>query len=285
MSNEEIVELIQQGVDVTANQERLWIQNKAFVRMQIKGIYGINEKESGFDDLMQEGFIGLVTAAMKYDKGRETKFLTCARLYIKQALIRYNQNTGSTIRIPVSMRERIRKYVKYRQQYRDKNNKYPTDAEVMEYLGISEKALKHLQKTIYNMNSVSINQCTSENEEETTLLDKLQSVENIEELIVYSVYNRELKKTLQEALSILDQDTKAVVHSTFYQRNSLEQTAEIFGCSKQAVFERQAKGFYRILHSEYRTKLESFMWEGYHYNEYAYSEFANIENIENEFLI
>lgn len=71
MSNEEIVKNIQNGTDVTLNQERLWNNNKGMVYKVIRrcGIHG----EDIENDLAQQGFIGLINAAVKYSqqKGRE----------------------------------------------------------------------------------------------------------------------------------------------------------------------------------------------------------------------
>ena len=83
----------------------------------------------------------------------------------------------------------------------------------------------------------------------------------------------------------MDKKTVLMIRCVYYQKNNRTKTAEIFGCSRQAVDERINKGFYKILHSKHRQKLESFMWEGYHYNEYTYSEFAELEDENNEFLI
>lgn len=78
MSNEEIVENIQKGIDVAVNQEQLWKKNRKFVQWQVRKLCGISERDSDFDDYEQEGFIGLLVAAAKYDKKRGAGFLTYA---------------------------------------------------------------------------------------------------------------------------------------------------------------------------------------------------------------
>ena len=67
MTNEEIVEQIQKGIDVSDNQERLWKQNKKFVSYCIKKYIGGCEQQD-YDDFVNEGFIGLLNAAMKFNK-------------------------------------------------------------------------------------------------------------------------------------------------------------------------------------------------------------------------
>ncbi len=283
MSNEKIVEQIQQGIDVSANREKLCIQNRPFIRQQVKKLCGITGKDVSFDDYEQEGFIGLLSAAMKYDAGKGVKFLSFAVWHIRAAITRYSENCNSCVRLPVYLKERIRKYVSYRQQYMDEKGRYPSREELLAGTGITEKSLEHLEKTIYNMDTISISQCFSGSSRDDVLSCILYSDTDIEELAGQSVYNLELKKALDAALSILDADTKMVIQSIYYQQNSVRQAARLFGCSRQCIYEKTRRGFWKIQHSPHRKVLECFMWDGYHYNEYRYSEFADME--ENEFLL
>ncbi len=282
MSNEKIIEQIQQGIDVSANREKLCIQNRPFIRQQVKRLCGITGRDVSFDDYEQEGFIGLLSAAMKYDASKGTKFLSFARWYVRAAIIRYSENCSSCVRMPVYLKGRIRKYAEYRQQYIYKKGRCPSRDEMLAAMGISEKSLEHLEKTIYNMNNVVTSQYYPGGMEDM-LSNMLQDGTDIGELAAGSIYNRELKKALDAALSILDTDTKMVIQSIYYQQNSVMQTARIFGCSRQCIYDKTQKGFWKILHSPHRKVLECFMWDGYQYNEYIYSEFADIE--ENEFLL
>ena len=122
----------------------------------------------------------------------------------------------------------------------------------------------------------------------TSLLDLLSSDEKVDALAGGSEYQRELHEELEAALSILDDKTALMIRCVYYQRNNYNKTAEIFGCSRQAVDERIKKGFYKILHSKHRKKLESFMWEGYRVDPRRLSDYVDIEEIDNlgsEFLL
>ena len=167
----------------------------------------------------------------------------------------------------------------------DEKGRYPTRDELLEGLDISSRSLDHLEKTLYNMKAVSIDKDYSDGDGESSLIGMLQSGEDIEELITYSIYSRDLKKALDSALAILDAQTVRAVQSIYYQGNSVKQTAQILGCSPQAVCEKTRKGFWKILHSPHRAELETFMWDGYRYNEYAYSEFADMEDEDSGFLV
>lgn len=284
MSNEDIVKLIQDGTDVTANQEKLWFKNRGLIKHVVRKVCGDTKDAEDFE---QQGFIGLITAAMKYNPAAGASFATYAVYHIRAAIIRYSENCCRSVRTPQSTCQRIRKYEHIRQQFRNDKGREPSEDEYMEQLGISMKSLRHIEKTIHNMKTVSVDMGMAQSDGETSLLDMLQSDEDVEELVTYSVYYKELKAALDSALSILDAETRSMIQNVYYQGNTREQTAAIYNCSKQNVCDMIDSGFWKILHSAHRENLESFMWDGYKFNESRYSQYAALsqEDEENEFLI
>ena len=286
MTNEEIVEQIQNGIDVTANQERLWTNNRAYVMKCIRKYVGVCDRQD-YEDFINEGFIGLVAAAGRYKAGQGTKFLTYATFHIRAALYRYNGLNTYTVHVPEYLKERMRKLAAFRQEYRETFGGEPEPADIQKALGISARALRHLEKTLLNMKTRSLDAYISD-DGESSLMDLLAADEQVDELAGGSVYQKELHQELEGALSILDKKTALMIRCAYYQRNSYAKTAEIFGCSRQAAEERIKKGFYKILHSRYRGRLESFMWEGYHVDPRRLDDYADTEEIGNmgsEFLL
>lgn len=286
MSNEEIVEQIQKDIEVTTNQERLWQKNKGFVALCIKRYVGSCERQD-FNDFLQEGFIGLVDAAHSFDIGRGTKFLTHAEYIIRKYVYRYNGLNTYMVRIPEYLKTRMRKLAAFKREYRDEFHREPEPEEIRNALHISTRSLCHLEKTLLNMHTKSLDEYISD-DGDASLLDMLSTDEKIDELAGSSEYQKELHKELEAALSLLDDKTALMIRCAYYQQNNYTKTAEIFGCSRQAVDERIKKGFYKILHSKHREKLESFMWEGYHVNPRHLSDYVDMEEIDNmgsEFLL
>lgn len=286
MSNEEIVEQIQKGVEVTTNQERLWKKNKGFVVRCIKKYVG-SCNEQDFNDFMQEGFIGLMEAAHSFDIEKGAKFLTYAEYGIRKAVYRYNGLNTYMVRVPEYLKTRMRKLAAFKREYREEFLREPEPKEIQRVLRISYRSLCHLEKTMQNMHTKSLDEYISD-DGGASLLEMLSMDEKIDELAVGSEYQRELHEELEEALSILDYKTALMIRCAYYQRNNYTRTAEIFGCSRQAVDERIKKGFYKILHSKHREKLESFMWEGYHVDPQRLNDYVDMEEIDNmgvEFLL
>lgn len=286
MSNEEIVEQIQKGIGVTANQERLWQKNRGFVARCIKKHVGGCDGQD-FDDFMHEGFIGLMEAARSYDAGKGVKFLTYAEYGIRRCVYRYNGLNTCMVRVPEYLKTRMRKLAAFKQEYREQFHREPEPEEIQSALRISYRSLCHLEKTMLNMRTRSLDEYISD-DGGSSLGDMLSTDEKIDELAGSGEYQKELHEELEKALSILDYKTSLMIRCAYYQRNTYTRTAQIFGCSRQAVDERIKKGFYKILHSKHREKLESFMWEGYHVNSRRLSDYVDMEEIDNmgsEFLL
>ena len=89
---------------------------KKLVRANLRLVVSIAKRYIGqgilFMDLVQEGSLGLIRAAEKYDYTKEFKFSTYATWWIKQTIIRSLSNNSRLIRIPVHMSDKIRKYKK-----------------------------------------------------------------------------------------------------------------------------------------------------------------------------
>lgn len=283
MSNEQIVKQIQAGIDVKENQERLWKNNRKFVLSIIMRYCGFTEE---LDDLEQQGFLGLLTASAKYRPEQGTKFITYSAYWIKQSIFRYNENCAGSIRVPAYMKSNIRKYEQFRYVYRNEHGRYPSEAELCQELKLSPYSLMRLEETIHSMRAVRLDEPAYGVDADECFLAFLQSDEDLEETVTYSVYRAELHSELEKALKILDPVTRNMIYSVYYQGYSKARTAELFRCSKQNVCERIGKGFYRILHSPHREILEGFLGDGCRYNEYAYSEYADLDvEVDNKFLV
>lgn len=255
MSNEEIVEQIQNGVDVTVNQERLWLKNKWIVYKLIRQ-KGLNDSDME-DDLAQQGFMGLINAATKYDIGGSVKFLSYAIPFINGAMFRYMGTAISPFHIPQYMRRRIRRYAEIQTEARVKGEEL-TDGQICEAIGISEDSFRSLRQTMERIRTYSLENAVPGGDEETSLLETIASDEDVEQLVINGESEKGLHKLLQTALSSLDEKTTEMIKCAYYMNFSKSSIARMMNCSQSYVGARIERGFRRI-RLEYGEELVQYM--------------------------
>lgn len=223
MTNEELVEKIQNGIDVQENMGILYEQNKPIIFKIVKPYSKIIDIE----DLMQEAYFGLYNAALKFDIKSEYKFLTYARYSILGKVNRYCKNTGKMKRLPVNLLEQISKYYKFIKDYEENNNEKPSDDEIIQHLKISKKRLNELKKYIVEDNVNSLNDQIGE---DYTLENVIADEHMIEQEICDKMMNQQLKNELWNEVDKLPIRTSQIIKSRYKENKS-----RIFLASKENI--------------------------------------------------
>lgn len=211
-------------------------------------------------DLIQEGSIGLLVAARKFDYTLDFRFSTYATKWIRQGVTRCLMNHGSPIRVPLHTAERMRKVDAVRAALRQENGEEPTEAEIAQRSGLSEEKVRELTRLTPDVFSLDIH--TGEDEEGTlhTLLEDVQAPQPYEQLV-----RRELERTMDALLSTLNERQQQILRLHFGMADgncySLEEIGKKLGISKERARQIERQAMDKLQKNGASLGLEDFLNE------------------------
>lgn len=192
-------------------------------------------------DLIQEGSIGLIAAARKFDVTRDLRFSTYATKWIRKCVSQCVLDHSSSIRVPTHTAERMRKIANLRSALVQETGEEPSPADIAQKCGIPESKVRELIQLTPEISSLDIPTGEDEDGNLYTL------VEDREALQPYGVLVRqELEDTIEQMMDALSQRQRQILYLHFGLADgtcySLEEIGKKLGVSKERVrqIERQA---------------------------------------------
>lgn len=189
-------------------------------------------------DLINEGNIGLITAAKKFDETRGFKFISFAVWWIRQAVLESISNTGRLIRVPLNKIGLQKKFLTSHSVLEQRFNRQPSDVEVMEEMGINEKEKKDLSLSMGKIQSYDAP--LSEDENSESLLDVIRhSDEDCISPDSTLIMTESVKLDIKRSLSTLNNTERIVLEKYFGlidgKEMTLSEIASEIGYSSEGV--------------------------------------------------
>ena len=207
-------------------------------------------------DLVQEGSIGLIAAAKKFDYTLEYRFSTYATKWIRQGVLRCLQEHGDLIRVPAYTAEQLRKVSTARAALLLENEAEPTVQQIAELCGMTAEKV---EKLLYlQPETVSLDAPIGETDAIGDLVEDIRSPQPQEALV-----RRELLQTMDRLLSMLSERQQQILRLHFGMEDgtchSLEEIGSILGISKERARQIEGQAMRKLKQLGADIGLEDFL--------------------------
>jgi RNA polymerase primary sigma factor len=239
-----------------------WAAREHLITANSRLVISVAKKYMGrgvpFLDLIQEGNIGLIRAAKKFDYRRGHKFSTYATWWIRQAVTRAIADQGRTIRVPVHMGDQINKLLRIQHQLTQRLGRDPSVEELAVALEVTPQKVENMIQVARRPLSL---ETPTDDEEDSVLGDFIQDDEfpAPDDTATYNL----LREHLESVLDGLPPREVRILQLRYGlldgQAYTLEEVGRKMGVTRERVRQIEAQALSRLRHPAIRRKLREYL--------------------------
>ncbi len=239
-----------------------WLAREHLITANSRLVISVAKKYMGrgvpFLDLIQEGNIGLIRAAKKFDYRRGHKFSTYATWWIRQAVTRAIADQGRTIRVPVHMGDQINKLLRVQHQLTQRLGRDPSVEELAVALEVTPQKVENMIQVARRPLSL---ETPTDDEEDSVLGDFIEDDEfpAPDDTATYNL----LREHLDSVLDGLPPREVRILQLRYGlldgQAYTLEEVGRKMGVTRERVRQIEAQALSRLRHPAIRRKLREYL--------------------------
>ncbi|HEX8209775.1 MAG TPA: RNA polymerase sigma factor RpoD/SigA [Longimicrobium sp.] len=231
------------------------------VRANLRFVISVAKKYQNrgvsLSDLIQEGNVGLVTAARKFDPDQGVKFISYAVWWIRQAILSALANQGRSVRVPLNRASDLAKIFRERVRLKQELRRDPSPQELSEATGLSPEIVESLQ----TLNAAEIRlDAPIGDSDDSQLMDRFIADEAI--MTEDEVEERLLSERIDRALNTLQPRDAKVLKLYFGleggREHTLEEIGDILGVTRERIRQLRDRALKRLREGEMGEALASF---------------------------
>ena len=263
-SDSEWAEAAQSSSNLKRFQKRVHVGRRAkekMVQSNLRLVVSIAKKYMNrglsFQDLIQEGSLGLIRAAEKFDHEKGYKFSTYATWWIRQAITRAIADQSRTIRLPVHLYETISRIKKTTKLLSQEMGRKPTEEEIATRMEMTIEKLRFIAKSAQLPISL---ETPIGKEEDSRLGDFIESDgETPEDQVSKNLLREDLEKVL-DSLSPRERDVLRLRYGLDDGRmKTLEEIGQIFNVTRERIRQIEAKALRKLRHPNRNSVLKEYI--------------------------
>ncbi|MBR0117026.1 MAG: RNA polymerase sigma factor RpoD/SigA [Prevotella sp.] len=230
---------------------------KANLRFVVSVAKQYQNKGLSLPDLINEGNLGLIKAAEKFDETRGFKFISYAVWWIRQSILQAIAEQSRIVRLPLNQVGSVNKINKIANRFEQEHERRPSADEIGDFVDLPEEKIEDALKV--NTRHVSMDAPFADGEE-NSLLDILPNNDSPDtdfELVMESLRNE-----INRALLTLNERERHIIEAFFginQPEMTLEEIGEKFGLTRERVRQIKEKAIRRLRHNTKNKLLRSYL--------------------------
>jgi RNA polymerase primary sigma factor len=230
---------------------------KANLRFVISVAKKYQNRGVSLTDLIQEGNVGLVTAARKFDPEQGVKFISYAVWWIRQAILASLANHGRAVRVPLNRASDLARIFREKERLKQELGRDPTPEELSKATDLTPELIESLQ----TLNAAEIRlDAPIGDSEDSQLVERFITEEAAEPEL--EVENRLLTESVSAALETLDARDAKVLRLYFglegEREHTLEEIGNMLGVTRERIRQLRDRALRRLREGDMGAALESF---------------------------